>query len=299
MVHLELFNNLSSKEFRSLEESGQPDILPTRIYVKHALTTPYLMHQMLAASALHLSIKSPEYRRFWREYSRGLQTRALSLFNESNPVLEVTAANCVQMFLFSSLMGVYLLCDALHYERGSLETFIDSFTRCLSFYRGVLAIMDRCEHLLHDSELGPYLKISHVPAQPADTAGTECDALQGLADAADLSTASREAYREAILCLQQVFSAQRVASANKSPMPVGLAWPALVLSKYVDLLRQRQGEALAILAHFAVLLHRGRHLWLIGDGGKFLIESISESLGTDWQVWVTFPNRILRGESTT
>ncbi|KAF2103752.1 hypothetical protein NA57DRAFT_50621 [Rhizodiscina lignyota] len=294
MTHVGLFNNLFSEEFHSIEEPSQPDSIPATIYLKHALTTPYLMHQILATSALHLSTRTPESRNFYREYSAGLQNRALSLFNESNPVLEVTPANCVQMFLFSSLVGVHLLCDALHYQRDSIEVFIDGFTRCLNVYRGVLAVIDQSRHLLRETELGSVLEMSHVLMGSTDTStsGSECDALRSLIDAADVPPSSRKAYRESLFYLQQVFDAQRAAPGNKTVF----AWPVLVSPAYVDLLRQRQAEALIILAHYAVILHHSRHLWLIGNGGQFLVESISGSLGSNWQEWLKFPNAGLRGE---
>ncbi|KAK9368154.1 hypothetical protein V1509DRAFT_624423 [Lipomyces kononenkoae] len=295
MTHLGLFNNLFSKDFRSFEDSGQPDVMPTSIYVKHALTTPYLMHQMLAGSALQLSVRTTESRNFYRAYATGLQNRALSLFNESNPVLEVTPANCVHMFLFSSSVGVLLLCDTLHYQRDSLEGFIDCFTHGLRVYRGVLAVVDQCWHLLSETELGPSLKMSQVLMQATDASGSECAALWDLVQAADVSPSSRKAYRESVLHLQQVFDVQR---GNKARVPVVFKWPILVSPDYVDLLRQRQAEALIILAHYAVLLHRGRYLWLIGDGGRFLIESICGSLGSNWQAWLKFPKAALREDLT-
>jgi hypothetical protein len=294
MTHLELFNNLFSKEFLSFEELGQSDIMPTTIYTKYALTTPYLMHQILATSALELSTRTTESRNFYREYATGLQNRALSLFNESNLVLEVTPANCVHMFLFSSSVGVHLLCDTLHYQRDSLEGFIDRFTHCLSVYRGVLAVVDQCRQLLRETELEPRLKLSQVLKQPADASGSECDALRDLVNAADVTPSSRKAYRESVLHLQQVFDAQRTASGNKTRMPLAFAWPILISPDFIDMLRQRQAEALVILAHYAVLLHRGRHLWLIGEGGQFLIESICGSLGSNWQEWLKFPKEALR-----
>lgn len=296
MTHLGLFNNLFSKEFQPFEDSDQTDRIPTAVYINHALTTPYLMHQILAMSALHLSTKTPKSRTFYRDLSTGLQNRALSLFNESNPVMEVTPANCVPMFLFSSLLGVYLLGDTLHYQRDSLEEFIDGFTRCLSVYRGVLAIIEQCRHHLHETELGPSLKISQVLWQRTDASGSECDALHGLVNAADVTPSSRKAYREAVSYLQQVLDAHR-GSGDRIRAPVVLAWPILVSPEYVDLLRQRQAEALVILANYAILLHRGRYLWLIGDGGQFLIESICRSLGSNWQEWLKLPTTALQ-EST-
>jgi hypothetical protein len=176
--------------------------MPTTIYMKHALTTPYLMHQILAISALQLSIRTTESRNFYREYATGLQNRALLLFNESNPILEVAPANRVHMFLFSSSAGVHLLCDTLHFQRDSLEGFIDGFTHRLSIYRGVLAFIDQGWHLLGETELGPRLKLSQVLMQPTDASGSECDALRDLVNAADITPSSRKAYRESTLYLQ-------------------------------------------------------------------------------------------------
>ncbi|KAJ9655573.1 hypothetical protein H2198_005574 [Neophaeococcomyces mojaviensis] len=298
MTHLELFNNLFSSEFLSLEKSERSDVIPTTIYIKHALTTPYLMYQVLAASAFQLSIRTPKLRKFYREHATGLQNRAISLFNESNPVLEVSPTNYVQMFLFSSLVGVHLLCDTLHHEKDSLEGFIDSFTQCLNVNRGVLAVVNQCKHLLHEIELGPHLRMSKVLVQWTDASGSECDALQDLIIAADISPSSRKAYQDAVLHLQRVFDAQRAASGNEIRIPVVFAWPIIVSPDYVDLLRQRQAEALVILAHYAVMLHRGRNLWLFGQGGRFLIESICESLDLTWQQWLEFPKAALLEDLT-
>ena len=268
--------------------------MPTAIYIKHALTTPYLMHQILAASALHLSTKITDSRDRYRELALGLQSRALSLFNESNPVLEVTPTNCVHMFLFSSLVGVHLLCDTLQYSRHSLGEFIDNFTHCLKVNRGVLAVIDQGWHMLGETELAPRLRISRILMRATDASGSECDALESLVNSAEVTPSSRKAYLEAVLHLQRVFDAERAASGNRIRTSLVFAWPALLSPDYVNLLHQRQAEALVILAHYAVLLHRGRHWWLIGEGGQFLLESICESLGSRWQKWLELPKAALR-----
>ncbi|KIY03575.1 uncharacterized protein Z520_00266 [Fonsecaea multimorphosa CBS 102226] len=299
MTHLELFDNLSSEAYRSIEEPGPPDSLTVDIYAKHALETPYLMHQMLATSALHLSTRTPNFRDTYREYATGLQNRALSLFNEANPVLEVTSANCVRMFLFSSGVGIHLLCETLRYQRDSLERFVERFTHCLSVYRGMLAVIDQSRDLLLESELGPRLKLTQALMESTDADGSECDALCDMISVIDDATqGSQRTYRESISHLQRVFNAQRAASGTKIAVPTVLAWPVLVPPEYVDLLRQRQAEALIILAHFAVLLHRYRKLWLFGDSGRFLIESICGDLDSHWHAWLKFPKAMLQEDLT-
>lgn len=296
MTHIELFNTLQSKDFLTLEVSGQPDIVPSSIYLKYGLTTPYLMHQVLATSAFYLSTRNTESRDFYRGYSLGLQNRALSLFHKSNPTMEVTADNFVHMFLFSSLVGVHLLCDTLHYARDGLEGFIDSFTNILSVYRGVIAVIEQCRELLRDTELEPGLKSSQILMESTGTSGPECDAIRDLLSSADLLPSTREVYQETTFFLQQLLDAHRELPEHQVRVSVVIVWPILVSPDYVDLLRQRHPIALIILAHYAVLLHRGRHLWLMGDGGRFLIEAISESLGRNWQGLLELPKAAIKAQ---
>lgn len=289
MTHLSLFENLSSSDFLSIEDAEQPDSIPTAIYKKHALTTPYLMHQLLAISALHLSTRDAKAREVHRGYATALQAGALSLFNGSNPALEVKPSNCVNMILFSSGLGVHLLCDTLLYRRAGLAEFIDHFTHYLDVYRGVSTIIDQGRDLLKETELGARLGRSQLAMQPFCPTGSDCDALWDLIKIAEISSSSRKAYEQSILQLQRTLDAQFAASDKIPSVRLLLAWPILVSPEYVSLLRQRQPEALIILAYYAIQLHRGRNLWLIGESGRFLVETISKNLGPNWQFWLKWP----------
>lgn len=175
MTHMRLLQNFSSQAFLAIETVGKGGI-PTRIYYKHALTTPYIMHQCLASSALHLATESQESAAFYREYAAGLQHRALSLFNNAHPILEVTAENCENMFLWSSLVGVHVLCEAFIFQRESLKEFMDAFTNGMKLYRGVLTVIDQCSDLLLATETGSSLK--HLGALLRATTsrdGPECE----------------------------------------------------------------------------------------------------------------------------
>ncbi|KAK6346116.1 hypothetical protein TWF730_010447 [Orbilia blumenaviensis] len=286
-THLELFMNLSSREFRAAEDPTQPEYIPTAVYIQHGLSTPYLIHQMLAMSALHLSttFTDPQKINYYHSYATGLQNRALSLFNQANPVLEVTSSNCIHMFLFSSAVGVHLLSDTLHYQVESLNSFIERFTHDINVYRGVLAVVNQCSPLLREQELAPQLTLSQTFLKLPEPTGSECNDLLNLINAANIPDTSREIYRETSIELQRIFD----AAQGKSRVAVVFTWLVLLSPDYVSLLRQGEPEALVVLAYYAVLLHRGRHMWLIGDGGRFLIEAIADKLGEGWRPWLRFP----------
>ncbi|KEF53277.1 uncharacterized protein A1O9_10725 [Exophiala aquamarina CBS 119918] len=294
MTHLQLLNNLSSKEFLSMEADDQVSIMSSVIFARYILPTPYLIHEALALSALHMSTKSPESQGFYRQYATGLQTRALALFNDSIPVLDLNSTNCTPMFLFASLIAAHLLCDTLHHEKANLDHFIEKFTNCLTIHHGILAISSQCWDLLRETELGPRLTLGAELMRAKDDCGSDCSALNEMLDAADISPESYNVYRKATSELQKVFDAERAYPASQFDSQLVSAWPISVSSEYIDLLRQQTPQSLIILAYYAVLLHRSRHSWLYGEeGGRFLIESICGRLEATWHDWLKFPKSVL------
>jgi hypothetical protein len=83
----------------------------------------------------------------------------------------------------------------------------------------------------------------------------------------------------------------RVPGANS--LDALVAWTLLVPPEYIDLLAERRGEALVILAHYGALVNTHRQQWLFGDGGEYLVRSISQYLGPDWEEWLHWPQQIL------
>lgn len=72
-----------------------------------------------------------------------------------------------------------------------------------------------------------------------------------------------------------------------------VTWPVLVLREYIDRVAERKGEALVILAHYAALVDTHRDMWLVCDGGKYLVDSISQHLGPRWDEWLQWPRQLL------
>lgn len=116
-------------------------------------------------------------------------------------------------------------------------------------------------------------------------------------NATPMSRDARQTYLAVTLELQHIYNVQRNVPGTQIVVPVLLAWPVLITAEYVQLLRDLQPQALIIFAHYAVLLHRARNLWIIGDGGQFLIRAISECLGSEWERWLKSPISALQENS--
>lgn len=121
-------------------------------------------------------------------------------------------------------------------------------------------------------------------------AGQECDVLKALIlTTKEQSSPDRYGvYNDAIESLQWVFS-QYHALPDPVNRHIFLAWPVRLSSEYLKLLNVRDPEAMVILAHWAILLHRGREFWVFGHAGRFLVQNISTYLGESWAHWMVSP----------
>lgn len=257
----------------------------------HALKVPYLMNQLLALSALHLS-NPPSLQQPCYQLATSLQTRALALFNEETQ--EISEESCMPMLLFSSFVGVHVLCDTLQGPRHSFGAFLDRFITYLSIHRGVRVVTNQSWDTIKKSVIGPHLERFEDASNTINDDIKATDILTRMIESsASLSSSTK--YLNAIAVLQKAFS---LHAALKKPN--GRRYEAATVfclgadDDYFDLLRQRQPEALVILAFFAVLLHWNRSAWIIRDGGQYLIHSITSHLGLHWAKWLEWPNSMLQ-----
>ena len=291
ILHLELFHHLSSVTWKGFRVGGNNARQAFDAVINFAFGAPFLMHEILAISALHLSTLRPNQKELYSNKAAELQTYALSLFN--NLPDSYNSENPIPVFLFSSFLGIHVLFDTLLYRPADFSLFIDRFVGCLRLHRGVYTLAKGSWALLQDTELRPLI----ITREQGETEGNECAVLKSLMRSADLSQASVDTCQKAIERLQWVFDCshlQTESTEDAGEADLIFAWPITISPEFTELLLQKRPEALAVLAHYAVLLHWRRNLWIIKDGGMFLMESIMRYLGSYWEHWLAFPISVLR-----
>ncbi|KAJ6114046.1 hypothetical protein N7523_007363 [Penicillium sp. IBT 18751x] len=292
MMHVELLHHFAS-EMKSLFEADFNHAQVSSLDILgHCLSAPYLMNEVLALSSLHMSIIRPDLQQIYRHRAFHMQQHALAIFNAIKP--ELNKDSCLALFLFSSLLGVHMLCDTLVFRSGSFNTFLDNFTQYIRLHQGVRAVTDGCWEFLRQTELAPLLNVADSFPGASTSISNEYQRLLKLVESAELGESITKTYHHAIMSLQRVTAAAMSHSASRGNSHAIIAWPVIVGADYIDLLSSRQPEGLVILAHYAVLLHTRRDYWIVGDGGRYLIESISQLLGPAWETWLSWPNQSLQ-----
>lgn len=289
MLHVELLHNLlvESNNWINAREISSGMSFPDMLRI--GLEAPYLLNLLLATSALNLSITKPDRRDFYRNHATQLQTHALNNFNSLSPRCDQDT--CIPMFLFASILGIHLLCDTLVFREGTFESFLDRFVQYLRLHRGIRTITaeGRWEYL-QETKLKPVLAFGErLPAMDSDF-GPVCGALYERIQSSEKDEAKLKAYRLTIQALHAVMTA---LDSENGQLEALVAWPVMISPEYVDQVASHQGEALVILAYYGALIHPSRDHWVFQDGGRFLIESVTQFLGPTWYEWLEWPWKAL------
>ena len=294
LLHFTLLRHFETQLVRAMGLSSPETEAMIHLTVREALNLPFLMDELLAVSAAHKSTLSEAgLRDYYRIEATRLQTRALTQFNAAMP--DISDENCLAVFLFSTFLGQHVLFDTFS-SHGDLATVLDKLVQCLSVHRGIAIIAGRSWPAIRKYMPPEFSEEAErqMPAFDADHRGTECARLLELLDRSELSPPSRQACCAAVGALQQMISSQQAVQAPSSRRLIAVQqWPVRVPEGYIALLAQRRPEALVILAYYAVLVHQARDFWVVGDAGRFLIQSISQHLGSYWAEWLEWPNHKL------
>ncbi|KAF5486040.1 hypothetical protein CGCF413_v013463 [Colletotrichum fructicola] len=295
MVHMKLLIHFSLR--MAIPELDEHLIeLGTRLTVKTGAEVPYLLHEALSLSARHLSMTVSEKSSEYLNLAVQLQNRAILLFNSEK--VRVDETTCVPMILFSSILGRHLCMDALAFRSADLGPFLDCYVNFVRVHRGVKVIVNRGWPLLKDSELCPLVAWG-MGLGRLRSRGHDCDDILRLLDSyEDISPDCLEACHRAIEFVQiAVDDLQvRMFTRGKHLYQIVFSWSLLVPEAFSEMLVQRKPVAIAILAHYAALLHLARDLWQIGDSGAYLLNVISKYLGSEWDEWLAWPRSIVLSE---
>ncbi|OTA55215.1 hypothetical protein K449DRAFT_176461 [Hypoxylon sp. EC38] len=251
-----------------------------------ALSTPYLMNQLLALSAQHLSIVSRDKTNAYLDLATQLQTGALRSFSKT--MEDTSEDGVVARFLFSSLVGVQALAQTLSANRDNFDKHMEGVVDCMKLQRGVRIIGENSWTILRESSLSKWItSIEEFEKLDDDVLPGGLHDLHEMLLSSEMDKKSIGACAEAVQGLG--FLHRRLDAPNTWGIHAPMNWPTLVSGDYIHLLGDRRPEALVVLAHWAAYLHRCRGFWAFGDAGAHLIRGICRELGDRWKEWMSVP----------
>ncbi|KAH8805910.1 hypothetical protein F5884DRAFT_680921 [Xylogone sp. PMI_703] len=263
--------------------------------VKEALDHPFLLRGILALAAFHLSRLKPAQS---TEYIVKASTHQDLAIFEFRPILQkISASNCLAVFLFSGVLAL----ETFASMRSSLDSNIgslDGMLHCIHLVRGIEMSLTAWMPTIQMAEASGIIcfpgceQIEYADVTLLDyetkLVFSQLDNLCGCVS--DPGAAS--AYAHAVKTMRNIFATVENPK-TRSTVAITAYWLYQISHTYVLLLRERVPEALVVLAHYAVLLHRHDSYWYFDGWGRQLVRVIGDVLGPSWNVHLEWPRRMV------
>ncbi|CAH0052441.1 unnamed protein product [Clonostachys solani] len=260
-----------------------------------AASHQFLMHAILACSALHLAAKHPLQQQYLICAFKH-QNIAMPMFRDA--VAKVTEDNCHAILGFMHLLVVYsfgaerhedslLLIDTsspepdfllswLYYRRNGC-TLLGNYKELIS--SGPLKQLCRCWHL-------PDITTEKLPQTKDVLLVALEDLVTSLHNGGELSKEDYHAVEEAGHRLLCAFVRADNLGSDFNPWDAVCGWPMLVSLQYTRLLAQQHPVALILLGYYCLLLKKLQGHWFIGNYPLRLLYLVKGGLELRWHCYI-------------
>ena len=262
---------------------------------EEAVSRPYLMHSLLALTALHkISLGTVDC-----EPCLALATKhhSLALAKSKTELDNLSEHNCHALFAFSAIIAVYTLALPVLRNAVSMKDPINEIASTAITMRGSSTIVQWHKDDLSRGKYGALLRPCFL-FKKSDMPERMVSALNDLEirvklydkDRPDLAGCSLAFERLRICFMNMHFHPEgHTISVDPGDRAVMWSWLATVDLEFISLLFEHEPMALILLAHYSILLHALNEVWWIRGWGVALIRSISGFVGEDWEPALRWP----------
>lgn len=249
--------------------------------LQEALHTPFLMHGILAISALHLAhLRQHERQTEWINIAIAHKSTALALFSEQ--LNNINESNARAMMSFAGIAVVFSFASALHCSNSDDGPSLNALADILLLARGVQTVGGQAMEFLRHSNFAPLFDVSNPGATIPNDVLAALNYLEGLnAEYGQRSDShGGKSYERAVQTMKELAP---FTYAEPTSLTLVGGWAIRAPPAFLEGLSAREPFALVILAHFCVFLHITRENWCIGSWGRIVLREIVQILDADWQ----------------
>jgi hypothetical protein len=294
VTDLRLMHHFTSVLGFELANADTPEAraLWTQHAVKLGFKHEFLLRGILAVSAFHLAHLYPDRKVEYEIIGTRHQSLGLTVFQET--LAHVDETNCHALFAFSCLLIVIAFASSTKERSGD---FTHDVLQWFYLLRGTDTVLNMHHDTIRCSFLKPLLdEMAHVENTAAhrfpDT--DQITKLFRVCSTPDHDKETAQAIDLAIHSLLSTFiQASLLKTRGSGTVLATFVWPINLAPRFLDLLSEKQPEAMVILAHYCVLIHwsENKHEgnWFIAGWAAYMLETISDSIPEVWQQQLEWP----------
>lgn len=264
---------------------------------KIGIDHPFVLHAILAVSALHLSRDMPHAER------QRYKTRAADHCANTLPVM-ISALNDTSELDSSALFAAAMFLTLYHLALGPtpgqyLGYSDDGEAEWMWLFRGLRYISETARpELLKDWRED--VSSSPRPVHPDDSnhsllleSQKHIAKLRNHIVALRMESDHFDRYLTALDSLEESF-VKTLDTRHKLASQEAIAWLYRMRPDFVTALQEKLPMALVIFAHFGVLLSRLEHIWYINGWSEHILTNIQSHLHLSYREWLTWPLLVLK-----
>jgi hypothetical protein len=254
----------------------------------------YLMHGILACSALHLAYLNPSAQLSYRTLAFRHQDSAMPRFREA--LARFNDENCHAILAFIHLLAVYSFASEQENERLLIvdPNGPEIVSYWLLFLRSGCELVETVRYAVVNGPLAPLMCEWVKPMDVRQGAHSPLvSKLINLIPSEEhedtWSDVECRIYRDAVYQLEYAYMCAKKLGKNFTTWDALRVWPVLLAPEYFELLRDLHPGALIVLAHYCHLLYYLDEKWYWKGRAQRLLKHIVVRLDSEWHAHVKLP----------
>lgn len=280
----QLMHHYTDAAYRTLSFSSEVFATLRSEVPKEAFSHPFLLHEILAFAGFHMAFSCPERR---HEYLlQASHHQSLAIEGTRKALGAMDADNChalyaTSLFVIINAFAAYPICEMSHKCANPIDTIVDIFT----LVNGTGTIIRSWENTIRNGRLkGLFLQCADDGTSFSDLTLLlqQVSALRGKVlnteNLGDEQAAIIASSIDALEACVVIASRSRMLGAPAELRAVFI-WPMFMSPGYLDMVRNHQLPALAVLAHYTVLICMAEsRCWFLQDWGQTLLHTLANEL---------------------
>ena len=278
------------------QQTGEALALWQKYAVELGFKHDFLLRGLLALSALHQSYLYPHLKTEFDLKASAHQSVAIHDFQET--LGNVNETNCHALFAFSCVILVLSFASS---SKDKASDFQMDVLHWMYLLRGCNEVLKLYRETLRSSFLKPLLDELHYAENQTPHNIEDIDhitELFALCSSSNLGDKERsQACTLAIHALLSTFvQASILRKRGEGSVLVSFVWSVNLPPKFLEMLENKQPEALVILAHYCVLIYWGemQDTWFLTGWARYMLDTIKEFTSEEWKEHLSWPDTIIR-----
>jgi hypothetical protein len=272
---------------------------------KHAITHPFLMHEILAFAALHKAYKQPDQRQEY--YSFGIHHQDLAIRGIREKLHDVTPHEAAAIVATSTLLTLSVFAstgfEAQYASTATPQGAIDGILNCFNLMQGMGNVLALQQTAIRESWIAPMLQdpLQATPSQPLLQ-----ELLQHIPDLVtfvqgkrELPESERKLYLDTIAHFEPVLKMALPPRVDNRELRFLFFWPLHLDPAYLNFVRQRHSGALVVLMYYTTILFATEpRYWFMDGWGQRLMTTCYDAVDQSWMPAIQWPLSFLNQVET-